>query len=1434
MSGRKWTAEQLNAINHRGGNLLVAAGAGSGKTSVLVERVIRLIGAGAAGDGSVGAGTPCKADAAADAGSDYIGLDRLLIVTFTNAAAAEMKERIAAALTERLEEIENRQLETIFIKTTVTSNADESSGESGEDGGNSGDSMDGYGGGGSNGVGGENGYGGDRDESADSSYGGDDSEEDYGGDSGNGSEFYEKRAERLRRQLILLDIASISTIHSFCHSVIKDNIHAVDGLDSGFRLMDDAEASLLRADALDDVLEEKYADETDESFTALVDSYVTGRDDRNIADVILRVFQFARSAPWPDEWLENMTSLFNVQSERDFCVSVWAGLILDRLAEELDSLNAVLRFYGDTIMQCIKNEKSKKEALHAIDELTRIRGLCGQAVNALNSDNAESKSYNEYANVADNVDNSDSAVDADNIKQVKNWRKLRGAIAALGDMACLCPRAARNEGEEIKIGREAVKAAVRQFTGGVVKDYFRLEIDDVRDEFTRSYALLRELSSVVGAFAQRYADLKRGRAVVDFNDLEHFAIKILLKRDAVTGRALPTEAAAAYRKKFAEVLIDEYQDINLVQEYILQAVSGGSDLYGCTGGKKGSVFMVGDVKQSIYRFRQAMPEIFIKKYLTYKTVKNTVDNNTLNLTVGNGEDGIANGNDADGITFGNADDGITVGNDAGDIIGVGVADAQNRQPEGEKILLYKNFRSEPHILTFVNLLFSAVMSKKAGELDYTKEEWLLPGVGAREAYGAVDFVEAHMIDREPPALRTARNAAVNAAATTNGATAEANNAAAAIKTDNAAATANAAMVKTDNAAAATKIKNAVVATKTNNNSASAVAADTAADVASAAAEGADAASPNAGADAGDASDNETPVDAIQEDFDNAVLEARYIARQIKQLMQSAGVPGDGGGTRRLAYRDIAVLMRAVRGTAPAFRDELIRLGVPAYTDSSSAYFETYEISVMLSLLKIIDNPLQDIPLLTVMLSPVFAFTAEEAALIRHAAKRAGAESSQSGGNAKYATNVDDDKDEDSGVDGAPRAGHMPLYDCLTYALNNYNNYNYNNNNNNNNIHGDLTGVNVGVSIGVGVGFGAGFGVDIGKIRAAIQAIGAWRRASVVKPVSELIWKLMHETGFYLHACAMPGGEQRRANLLKFFEYALEYEKISYKGIFSFIRFVDRMISQGEDFAEAKLIGENVDSVRILSIHKSKGLEYPVVFLAGCGKRFNLRDAADQLLLHRELGFGPNYVDLDRRIIDNTIAKKLLAGIIRNEAISEEMRILYVALTRAKSRLFLVGTLIGAERYVDKLQNTMAPYENAGGNRAGLPPEYALKANSYFYWVVSSRFAGNEFPLYIHKADEFAEPAAADGIATDGAATDGVSTVVVASVGASVDGAATDGVSTAGAASVGASAEPAVADGAAAEKMSVEDVVANVKNSVVEITTETVSTSMFMRQFVALK
>ena len=1102
MAQRNWTAEQQEAISFRGNNLLVAASAGSGKTSVLVERVISLI----TGETEHG-----------------FDLSALLIVTFTNAAAAEMKERIADALVRLQDETENQ--------------------------------LTGYR---------EHG----RVFSADEIY-----------------QNLVARSERMKRQRLLLGNADISTIHSFCLNLIKDNIHLID-LDPNFRLVDPAESALMKMDVLEDVLEEKYAEESNSSYAALVESFGDGRDDSAIGDVILQIYSFVQSYPWPNDWLEEMTEKMNIPTEEAFQASVWYAEILSAYIDGITSLYHTIRVHGDALLSCFKKEAPLAEAVAGMNRIQHFY----RELTAAQTAGAYSTADNGAGSAAQDTGAS----------VVVSWERLKEMSASLGDLSCLCPRAGKGEEPEIKQSREEIKAAVKEFAEEIQHQFFHLDIKDILQEFRQNHELIRELSDVIMRLTEKYSKTKHKRAVLDFNDLEHLAIQILYKKN---GEELSlSEAALRYQKKYAMVLVDEYQDSNLTQEYIIAAVSSGNN-----------TFMVGDVKQSIYRFRQAMPELFLNKYKTYRAPDKTQNKCQCKRE-----------SEWDRAPERKPEWERDRENENADI---GTQKNMDETCPGNKILLYTNFRSEPQILSFINVLFSKVMSQKAGELDYTQEEWLIPGLSETEDDSKCSSkVEIHMISKAKP---------------------EEENDSSEIS-------------KSSESAESVKISELSEPSLSDESS---------------------------------ESDESREASEIAE---TVVYEARLVAEQISRLLKTMQIPEKNGTYRDLKYQDIAILMRAVENTAASFSEELNRFDIPTYTDAGTGYFSAYEVTVMIAVLKIIDNPLQDVQLLTVLLSPIFSFSPEEVAALKlHFDKRT------------KQKHMPDDKTNQSGL----------FYDCLK-AMSRIENTE------------DAEG-----AAGAEDVARAEDGADAEDIAGAedVECIGKklvekvchfinqltdWREFARDRQVSELVWHIMMSTDFYLHARAMPCGEQRQANLKQFFEYAKQYEKTSYKGIFNFIRFIDKMMNRGSDFAGAKLSGEGTDSVRIMSIHKSKGLEFPVVFVVGCGRKFNQMDLTKQIILHREKGFGPNYIDLQKRIKDNSIPKKIIKKILKNETISEEMRILYVALTRAKNKLFIVGTFRDADKLVEKIDKFVEQnYRETGFEK--LNGLHAQKANHYMYWILTA-------------------------------------------------------------------------------------------------------------------
>ena len=348
-----------------------------------------------------------------------------------------------------------------------------------------------------------------------------------------------------------------------------------------------------------------------------------------------------------------------------------------------------------------------------------------------------------------------------------------------------------------------------------------------------------------------------------------------------------------------------------------------------------------------------------------------------------------------------------------------------------------------------------------------------------------------------------------------------------------------------------------------------------------------------------------------------------------------------GEYRPLKYKDIVILLRATKNWSEIFLDELGLSGIPVYADTGSGYFESIEIRTIMSLLKIIDNPLQDVPMIAVLKAPFARFNAEELADIRMIDK------------SKY------------------------FYENILEIVN-----------------GDIE-----VSEELKK-----------KCSIFIENLNKWRDKAVYTPIDEFIWYLYMDTSYYGYVGAMPNGVLRQANLKILFQRAKQYEETSFKGLFNFINFINKLRKSSGDMGSAKILGENEDVVRIMSIHKSKGLEFPVVFLAGAGKQFNLMDLNNRILHHDDLGFGPDYIDLEKRISYSTLPKEAIKKKIKLETLSEEMRILYVAFTRAKEKLIITGATRDIDKTVEKW------VQAASVEKSKISPAEVLKGKSYLDWI----------------------------------------------------------------------------------------------------------------------
>lgn len=929
--GAAWTNEQTSAIEARNRNLLVAAAAGSGKTAVLVERIIRLV-------------TKDKAD-----------IDSLLVVTFTNAAASEMRERIGDAIAKALEE----------------------------------DPSDAH----------------------------------------------------LQRQLTLLGRSSITTIHSFCLELIRSNFHLID-LDPAFRIADETEAGILKEEALDQLLEEQY-EKADESFIALVDSYGGKKDDSGLKALILDLHRFVMSSPWPGKWLD--------EAGRGYDLSEGAIEMLPVYGKVLESLARMAEIHEQTL----------------VDAITVIRGNSGisKYEDMFLEDQVFCRQLKDAFSRSDKYDSIRSML------MGKTWTRLGTAARGHDKAIAECVKEARSD--------------FKEFIGGLSSTFFCESLSDTIEMAKRLNPLMKCLSSIEKEFIAAYDARKREKGLLDFNDLEQLALRILTSADN-DGTAAPSPAAMALRSKYREVMVDEYQDSNEVQEVIISMVSRKDE-------DDPNVFMVGDVKQSIYRFRQARPELFLEKYRTY---------------------------------------------------------SQDEVDRNKKVLLYKNFRSRRSILSAVNLVFKGIMSSTAGELDYTDDE-------------ALDFGAGHYDDGEDPPVEVM-------------------------------------LVETSSLPE----------------------------------EGPQAGEP----DSLDEGDVEDGVDIS--DYKAIELEVIMVAKKIRELVMGED-PAQVydrklGCFRKASYRDVVILMRATSVSANIFLEEFSKLEIPAFADNSTGYFETVEVRTMVSLLRIIDNPLQDVPLLSALRSPMFAFSEEELASLRLL-----------------------DKDDF-------------LFNCL--------------------IKSEEDAI-------------------WEKAKAFLERLHLYREMSQRLPLDSFIWYLYTETSYYDYAGAMPDGLQRQANLRMLFQKARQFEDSGSKGLFGFIRYIDKFKKTNGDLGAARILGENEDLVRVMSIHKSKGLEFPIVFISNSGKGFNRMDQRKDILFHPALGFGPVFIDRDRSIRSTTFFREAIKDRMMLESLSEEMRVLYVAMTRAKERLYITGNIRDREAVI-KRWNSLSK-----GAGLRLPEDKVLKSGSFLDWIM---------------------------------------------------------------------------------------------------------------------
>lgn len=942
----KFTAEQQKVIDLQGCNILVSAAAGSGKTAVLTERIVKKV---------------CDERHPVD-------IDRLLIVTFTNAAAAEMRERIGAGIAARLAE-----------------------------------------------------------------------------NPGSG---------HIQRQATLLHNAQITTIDSFCLFLLRNHFNEI-GLDPAFRIADEGEIRLMQQDVLKELLEDAYA-AGEESFHRCVEYFCPGGRESALEQHILKLSRYADSFPWPEEWLE--------ERKRDYEDADVEAVNGSRYGRYLIAhLQAMVRGW--------------------VQKLERVQRLC-----------LEPDGPYMFGELVE--------------KEILALEELEGcqsleAFAARLPAVNFGRLSSKKDGSVSPVKRELageLRAEVKKSVQGMAEKFFKTPLELAVKQGLECREPVSALIGLVLDFYRRMAEKKREKKVIDFSDMEHFALNILLTRQE--GKVVPSRVALEYRQHFAEILIDEYQDSNLVQEYLLKAVSGEEE-------GQFNRFMVGDVKQSIYKFRLARPELFLEKYHGYTPCLPEEE--------------------SDSVEGGSC----------------------------QRIDLARNFRSRRQVVDAVNDVFSRLMSTEAGGIAYDERAALYPGAVYPENTGN----ESEFLLIEKPSKDSELN--------------------------------------------------------------------------------------------------------------EKQAEARAIAAKIKELRTGFTVTDRAGGELRpVRYSDMVILLRTNSGWDEEFKAVLEEEGIPVYITSRTGYFGASEVQELLQVLRVLDNPRQDIPLFGMMKSVFGGFTEEEIALIRSrrrdctlyeaaaeygtvqpvrelvfpeeagrgepellAAEYPGRQSGEPGEEAAWSEHSADGAKHSA--DGAKHSADgaeemQPPKDSLCE-----------------------------------------------KTARFLTMLEEYRRCTVYMPVRELLTKLVTDFDYLNYVTALPAGGKRRANVEMLFTRASEFEKTSYFGLFHFIRYMEQLEKYDVDYGEAELLDENADVVRIMSIHRSKGLEFPVTFVCGLSKRFNMQDANQSLILDMDFGLATDYVDPGKRVRNKTLRRNVLSRKLREDSLAEELRVLYVALTRAREKLILTATLENA-------------------------------------------------------------------------------------------------------------------------------------------------------------
>ncbi|MGM9903921.1 MAG: helicase-exonuclease AddAB subunit AddA [Enterococcus sp.] len=824
------------------------------------------------------------------------------------------------------------------------------------------------------------------------------------------------------KQLILLPTATISTLHAFCLSVIRKYYYLID-IDPVFRMLtDETETILMKEDVWDELRENLYA-ENQEPFFQLTMNFSNDRSDDGLTNLVFSLYDFARANPDPIGWLKNLPEAYRLK---------------DGLAESVLYQEQIRPFVVADLFRCVQLYEemvglSQEEGLEKmLDQVASEHLQVQQIYEAFLQDDLSS-AYSQLENLT--------------FTTFKSSRKAE----------------LKERSAEVKVLRDRAKKLIQQ----VGKSYFPVSPQKIEELSKKALPIVEKMTEVTEAFMEGFSERKREKGVLDFNDLEHLALQILTKR--TDEGWLPSEASDYYRKKFKEVMVDEYQDVNQLQEAILYWVREPDET-------KGNLFMVGDVKQSIYSFRLADPSLFIGKYEDFSEEKG-----------------------------------------------------------GRRIVLAENFRSRQEVLAFTNLIFEQLMDPAVGQISYDE--------AAKLVLGFPDFPQN---DRFEPEV--------------------------------------------------------LIYEKEQEQS-----------------------------------EFELPEDELLEDKTEGELFMTGL--KIRQLIDQKFMIYDKKQKeeRPVEYKDI-VLLTPTKKNNLTILEVFKTFDIPLEMNDAQNYFQATEIRTMVSLLQLIDNPYQDIPLASVLRSPIVGLIEPEMARIRLA-------------------------DRTHSYYEAVLAYQQANQDELAEKLLHFN-----------------------------------------------EQLQNWRELARRSSITDLLWAVYYQTGYLEYVVGLPAGIQRQANLYALVDRAKAYEQSSFRGLYQFVRFIEKMQEKDKDLAEPVVASED-NAVRVMTIHASKGLEFPIVFLLDMTKQFNLQDLKNRYAFEEKLGAGVRYMEPKTRVLYDTLPYQAIKLAKQKKLLSEEMRKLYVGLTRAEQKLFIVGS------YKNKEETLKAWAEANEQEELVLDPTIRLKSNgSLMNWI----------------------------------------------------------------------------------------------------------------------